>query len=157
MAWMPWARDDLRWPDAHVAAEQAAAERLDARAQEAQAPLREAHRRLRPTVTVSRKAVTLPDDVEVFLALQRVNDGDWLNQNLYPTLIRAAGQRKSALGIVNLFAFQIAGFADAGYPAAVVVQLHGLVPAWIDALVADKDVASEAKRLYQDLLTHLGQ
>jgi hypothetical protein len=135
----------------------AAAHRRAARTWEAQALRHEARGRRHPAEAAGSTTVTLPDDVEIFLALQRVSPSEWLNRHLYPALIRAAGQRTSALGLVNLFALPIAGFADAGYPAAVVAQLHALVPEWIDALAADREVAGEAKRLHQDLLRHLGR
>lgn len=55
-----------------------------------------------------------------------------------------------AQGVVMMFSLKIHDFVKSGYPESMTGILHMWVPAWIDALIDDKEVAEEAKQFHQE-------
>ncbi|MFH1314959.1 MAG: hypothetical protein ABIH67_01020 [Candidatus Uhrbacteria bacterium] len=97
---------------------------------------------------MSRTVITLPDREEMLQRLMQVNDRNHVQQKLYPILLNHAGQEKVAQGIPVMLALAINDYTT-GMPAVVAGMVWDYVPAWIDALVDDQDVAAEAKAFFE--------
>lgn len=98
-----------------------------------------------------RKITTLPTDPEeIITRLKQVNDADEAMQ-LYGIIARDAGRELVALGVVMMFVLAIADTTK-GYPPFLKSLMYTDIPAWIDALIDDQEVATEAKELLAEVL-----
>ena len=105
---------------------------------------------------MSETIITLPDREEMLQRLLQVNGGNHVRQGLYPILLNHAGQEKVALGIPTMFALAISAYSS-GMPTVMAGMVWDYVPAWIDALVDDQEVAAEAKAAVETILSRSAQ
>lgn len=97
------------------------------------------------------KVITLPASPEEIIQRLRKVQNDDLANALYKRIAKKAGQELVADGVVNMFALNIhTTVTEDGYQPFFINLMLGFIPAWIDALIDDKEVAEEAKRTYQE-------
>jgi hypothetical protein len=99
------------------------------------------------------KVVTLPSSKEIMERLQKVDMGanDYMSERFYPLIAREGGHELVAQGVVMMLTLKIYDFMkDGGYPPMMESILHLHVPRLIDALIDDKEVATEAKKFHKE-------
>ncbi|MCQ3944717.1 MAG: hypothetical protein DPW11_02995 [bacterium] len=94
------------------------------------------------------KVITLPSADEMIARLMKVQD-DELAQSLYRNVAQRAGEEKVAAGIIMMFSLGIYDVCQ-GYPPMMQNLLSYNIPAWVDALVDDKEVADAAKAFWKE-------
>jgi hypothetical protein len=100
---------------------------------------------------MSDKAIVLPDRAEMLRRLVAVRDNSHYQERFYPILLKDAGQRRVAAGVVMMFTLAIHDYTQ-GMPPMVANLVHMDVPEFIDALVDDKEVAEAAKAFLKEAL-----
>ena len=103
---------------------------------------------------MSEKVITLPDREEMLKRLLGVSNNSHIRQNFYPILLCEAGKKLVAQGIVAMLVFAIQRYLE-GMAPNIAEQIYKLVPAFIEALVSDPEVAMQAKELFQNLLSNV--
>ena len=101
------------------------------------------------------KVVTLPDGQEIMERLKKVymGDGDYMAENFFPMIAKEGGHELVAAGVVIMLTLKIYDFIkDGGYSPMMKGILHMYVPQLIDALIDDKEVATEAKTFHKEAL-----
>jgi hypothetical protein len=93
------------------------------------------------------KFIVLPQRDEMLKRLLRVSTEKYLQEKLYPLILNYAGSEKLPEGIVMLLMLSIHDYCE-GMPPMMSTILTRKVPAFIDALVDDEDVAREAKDFF---------
>ena len=99
---------------------------------------------------MSMKIVQLPWQAEMgqrLLAVAATEHG----QGLYLILLRSAGKKMVAADVAMTVGLAINEYAG-GMPRGVQDCLYELAPRYIEALVRDREVADEAKRLMKETL-----
>ncbi len=91
------------------------------------------------------KVITLPSKEKMLERLITVNDNAHLQEKFYPKLLMHAETEKVAMGVVMILQIASCEYTK-GLPAVMTVVLNMNMPAFIDALVEDKEVAAEAKK-----------
>ena len=93
---------------------------------------------------------TLPNADEMLRRLRGVDQWPALMNNFYPALLEAAGATLNSHGVVMLLLNGTA-VMDQKVDPRVSTPLYGMIPNFIDALVDDKAIASEAKNYWEEL------
>ncbi len=99
-----------------------------------------------------QKIITLPDRDEMLKRLLKVSDDSHMQERFYPILLKKAGQKQVALGVVNMLALAIHDYTE-GLPPVMTTMMYMQVPEFIDALVDDPEAAKEAKGFLQEALS----
>lgn len=101
------------------------------------------------------RVITLPSAEEIMKRLKGSGGraDEYMVEYLYPRIAKEGGRELVANGVVLMLTFKIYDFMQAGgYPPMLGNLLHMRVLAWIDALIDDKDVAEEAKRVHKEAM-----
>lgn len=93
------------------------------------------------------QAIAMPDSNEIMQRLIAVSDEKKTVQDLYPRISEMGGRELLPEGVCIGLTLAIYDVYQTGLMANM---MHGFIPAWIDALVDDKDFAEEAKGFYQE-------
>jgi len=104
---------------------------------------------------MQEKVVKLPGKPEIMKRLKGVNTAtdEYMAERFYPLIAEAANRELVANGVLLMFYLKIQDFMkDGGYPPMMGNLMHYKIPAWVDALIDDKDVAEEIKRLHKELM-----
>jgi len=105
---------------------------------------------------MSETVITLPDREEMLRRLRTVSANSDLSKRFYPILLQHAEQNRVVVGIVMMFSVAVNDYTT-GMPTGVEMAVWNYVPAWIDALVDDQDVAAEAKAGVETVLNNSAQ
>jgi hypothetical protein len=97
------------------------------------------------------KVITLPNREEMLKRLLLVDADGYLVEKFYPLLLKDAGRQLVAKGVVMLFIQTLHDYTD-GMPPMMWSVMFSRVPDYIDALVDDKEVATEAKAFLQEAM-----
>jgi len=100
---------------------------------------------------MGQKSVKLPWQGELMHRLLAANDDPNLYEHLYPIFFRHLGREMTADDIARMVGCAIQEYAG-GMPRGVQDRLYELAPRFIDALVRDRGVADEAKRIMEETL-----
>ena len=100
---------------------------------------------------MSEKTIVLPTREDMLRRLIAVRDNSHYQERFYPILLKAAGQRRVAQGVVMMFTLAIHDYTQ-GLPPMMANLVYMDVPEFIDALVDDKEVAEEAKTFLEQAL-----
>lgn len=100
---------------------------------------------------MSEKTIVLPAREDMLRRLIAVRDIAHYRERFYPILLKDAGQRRVAAGVVMMFTLAIHDYTQ-GMPPMVGNLVYMDVPEFIDALVDDKEVAQEAKTFLEQAL-----
>ena len=95
--------------------------------------------------------IILPGKREIIRRLRTVTGIErcWADR-FYPLIAKAAAGRKfSPASIAEMLVDRIGDFISSGYPPIVFDILFGAVPSFIEALVDDRELAEEAKNIFQ--------
>jgi hypothetical protein len=95
--------------------------------------------------------VTLPNRDEMLKRLVSVSDESHFQERFYPILLRSANRELVAGGVVMMFTLAIHDYTK-GMPPMMANLVYMYVPRFIDALVDDKQVASDAKKFLQEAI-----
>ncbi|MEK7159761.1 MAG: hypothetical protein AAB766_04655 [Patescibacteria group bacterium] len=98
---------------------------------------------------MDEKRFFLPDRETMLERLLKVNDDVYYREGFYPLLLKHAGERKVAPGVVLLLTLAIHDFTE-GMPRVMVSLLHAQMPEFIDALIIDPKLAQDAKDFYSE-------
>lgn len=93
--------------------------------------------------------VRMPNREEMLRRLVSVSDESHFQERFYPILLRSADRELVAQGIVMMFALAIHDYTQ-GMPPMMAGLVYMYVPQFIDALVDDKQIASDAKKFLQE-------
>lgn len=101
-----------------------------------------------------RKVVTLPSEEEIMARLKEVDMGakGYMAERFYPLIAQEGDRELVAGGVVMMLTLKIHDFVASGYPPNTAGILHLYVPALIDALVDDQEIAEEAKQFHQEAM-----
>lgn len=97
------------------------------------------------------KVVTLPKRDEMLRRLVSVSDESHFQERFYPILLQSAERELVAQGVVMMFSLAIYDYTK-GMPPMMSGLVYMYVPKFIDVLVDDKEVASEAKKFLQEAI-----
>lgn len=101
------------------------------------------------------KVITLPAPEEIMTRLTEVLDEHTMRERFYPFIARHGGAEKNAYGVVNIFALAIYDFMQGGYPPVLSNVLYMWMPHFIEAIVDDQEVATQAKSILDEVLKQL--
>jgi hypothetical protein len=93
---------------------------------------------------MSEKVITLPEAEEMKRRLLSVDDNSHMQQKFYPILLKQAGQERVGMDVVMMLALAIHDYTE-GMPAIMSNMLYMRADEFVDALIEDEDVATEAK------------
>jgi hypothetical protein len=97
------------------------------------------------------KVIILPNQEEMFERLMAVDDNPHTVREFYPKLLKYAGQRKVAAGIVMMAELALFDYTK-GMPDFMFSVMNMRMPEYIDALTDNKEVATEAKKILKEAL-----
>src|SRR3989344_4313266 len=100
---------------------------------------------------MSEKVITLPNREEILQRLLWVSDDSDMQERFYPILLKSAGQKRVAQGVVMMLALAIYDYVE-GMPPVVANLMYIQAPQFIEALVDDPKVAEQAKTFLQEAL-----
>lgn len=103
---------------------------------------------------MNEKLYVLPSSEEIVARLTVVRN-DELTRRVYLAVSRSAGRELNAEGILLLLQFALDEALPKKAPPSF-TSMQEYIPAWIDALVDDKQVAEAAKQSHRDFLESLG-
>jgi hypothetical protein len=98
------------------------------------------------------KAIILPESEEMLERLMKVNDNPHAKEQLYPILMKEAGSRLVAQGVVMILTLAIADYAKGVLPI-VARRINLQFSDFIDALITDPEVAEEAKEFHKMMIS----
>ncbi len=93
---------------------------------------------------------TLPQADEMLKRLMAVDKWPILIRSYYPAIVEAAGAELNSHGIVMLL-LNATAEVDEVADSRVSAPLYGMIPRYIDAIVDDAGVATEAKNYWDGL------
>ncbi|MEU3504271.1 hypothetical protein ABZ726_27205 [Streptomyces hundungensis] len=88
--------------------------------------------------------VTMPDRAEMMRRLEAVDDEINMSQRFYPLIAKKAGATLSGRGIALALRLAVADYVGAGLPPVMAGVLDRLLPEYVEALVDDPGVRSDA-------------
>lgn len=100
------------------------------------------------------KTITLLDAETMTTRLLKVLDDPHAQQRFSPKLIAHAGAKLVAPGLVMAIQRAIADYTE-GMPTSMAAIMEMCVPALVDAMTDDADVAAEAKAFHADVLASM--
>lgn len=104
----------------------------------------------------SENVIRLPEAEEMKRRLLSVDDNSHLQQEFYPILLEQAGQKRVAMGIVEMLTLAIHDYTN-GMPATMSRLLHMRANEFVDALIDDARVATAAKAQLREALGETAQ
>ena len=94
----------------------------------------------------NEKVIILPNKEEMRKRLLKVDDNPYLIEQLYPLLIKHAGEGKDTEGIALMM--ELASYnVDKVVPPTVLMLMRMRFPKIVDALVDDPKIAEDAKAI----------
>ncbi len=98
------------------------------------------------------KVIVLPEAADMLRRLREVYDDPEIERNFYPRLVQYASDEVCIPGtIARMFMWSIVQYVWYNdYPDVMIGLLNTLVPAWIDAVVDDREFAEEAKAVHKE-------
>lgn len=100
---------------------------------------------------MGEKVIVLPEREDMFRRLQSVSNESHFRERFYPILLKSAGRKLVAGGVVMMFALAIHDYTQ-GMPPMMAGLVFMYVPAFIDALIDDAEVATAAKEIAKEAL-----
>ena len=100
---------------------------------------------------MNMKTIDLPERDEMFRRLKAIMDDPHVVERLYPLMLRHAGQRKVALGVVNMVVMSITEYTDE-LPAPLSDIVMKSAPDFVEALIDDEEVREEAMGIIRSAL-----
>ena len=96
------------------------------------------------------KTVIMPIREELLQRLNQVSNNSHLREHLYPLITQAAGRELVGPGVVMML-IQSTADCSVGLPRVVQATTEMFIPAFIKALVDDKEVQNDALDCYAEL------
>lgn len=100
---------------------------------------------------MSEKVINLPNRDDMQRRLLAVDDNSHLQERFYPLLLKHAGEKLVAQGVVMLLALSIHDYTE-GMPPMMSGLMYMRADDYVDALVDDTEVADAAKSFLAEAL-----
>lgn len=100
---------------------------------------------------MNHKKFNLPSREEMIKRLLKVDDNEYLVEHLYPKLLKKAGSKKTAIGVVMMLKIAIYHCPE-DTPINIEKVMDKRMSGFIDALCSDEEIAEEAKKFLELLI-----